>query len=152
MSSRRRVVVTGIGMINPMGWDVATVWSGLQESGSGVAPTTLFNASGFPTRISAEIKNWDITKAVEDGEKHVQRGRHTQFAIAAATQAMKDSGVLSSIKDPTRIGVYLGSGEGNQDFNTFSKMMVAALADGTYDPTKFIAAGLSLLDPVKELE
>lgn len=152
MSSRRRVVVTGIGMINPMGWDVATVWSGLRESGSGVAPTTLFNASGFPTRISAEIKNWDITKAVEDGEKHVQRGRHTQFAIAAATQAMKDSGVLSSIKDPTRIGVYLGSGEGNQDFNTFSKMMVAALADGTYDPTKFIAAGLSLLDPAKELE
>jgi 3-oxoacyl-[acyl-carrier-protein] synthase II len=46
----------------------------------------------------------------------------------------------------------LGSGEGNQDFNTFSKMMVAALEDGSYDPTKFIAAGLSLLDPAKELE
>ncbi|MFG0264275.1 MAG: beta-ketoacyl-[acyl-carrier-protein] synthase family protein [Rhodopirellula sp. JB055] len=152
MSSRRRVVVTGIGMINPMGWDVATVWSGLQAGGSGVAPTTLFDASGFPTRISAEIKNWDITQAVEDGEKHVQRGRHTQVAIAAATQAMKDSGVLSTMKDPTRLGVYLGSGEGNQDFNTFSKMMVAALEDGSYDPTKFIAAGLNLLDPAKELE
>ncbi|MCC9641185.1 beta-ketoacyl-[acyl-carrier-protein] synthase family protein [Rhodopirellula sp. JC740] len=152
MSSRRRVVVTGIGMINPMGWDVATVWSGLKEGGSGVAPTTLFDASGFPTRIAAEIKNWDITQAVDDGEKHVQRGRHTQFAIAAATQAMKDSGILSVIKDPTRLGVYLGSGEGNQDFNTFSKMMVAALADGSYDPTKFIAAGLGLLDPAKELE
>ncbi|KLU04423.1 3-oxoacyl-[acyl-carrier-protein] synthase, KASII [Rhodopirellula islandica] len=152
MSLRRRVVVTGIGMINPMGWDVATVWSGLQAGGSGVAPTTLFNASGFPTKISAEIKNWDITQAVEDGKKHVQRGRHTQFAIAAATQAMNDSGVLSAMKDPTRMGVYLGSGEGNQDFNTFSKMMVAALADGSYDPTKFIAAGLSLLDPAKELE
>lgn len=152
MSSRRRVVVTGIGMINPMGWDVQTVWSGLKEGGSGVAPTTLFDATGFPTRIAAEIKNWDVTKAVSDGEKHVNRGRHTQFAIAASTQAMTDSGVLDSITDPTRMGVYLGSGEGNQDFDTFSKMMVAAIDTGEYDVKKFIAAGLDLLDPAKELE
>ncbi len=152
MSVRRRVVVTGIGMINPMGWDVATVWSGLKESRSGVAPTTLFDAAGFPTRISAEIKNWDITQAVDDGADHVHRGRHTQFAIAAGTQAMRDSGVLDSISDPTRIGVYLGSGEGNQDFSTFSKMMVAALSTGTYDVKRFVAAGIDLLDPAKELE
>jgi len=152
MSSRSRVVVTGIGMINPMGWDVATVWSRLQAGDSGVAPTTLFDASGFPTRISAEIKNWDIRQAVPDGEQHVDRGRHTQFAIAAATQAIEDSGALDVISDPTRFGVYLGSGEGNQDFGTFSRMMVAALADGDYDAAKFIAAGLDLLDPAKELE
>jgi 3-oxoacyl-[acyl-carrier-protein] synthase II len=139
-------------MINPMGWDVATVWSGLKESRSGVAPTTLFDATGFPTRISAEIKNWDVAKAVDDGADHVQRGRHTQFAIAAASQAMRDSGVLDSISDPTRIGVYLGSGEGNQDFGTFSKMMVAALSSGTYDAKRFVAAGIDLLDPAKELE
>ena len=152
MSSRSRVVITGIGMINPMGWDVATVWSGLQAGQSGVAPTTLFDASGFPTRISAEIKDWDIRQAVPDGQQHVDRGRHTQFAIAAATQAMEDSGVLDVVDDPTRFGVYLGSGEGNQDFGTFSRMMVAALADGDYDPSKFIATGLELLDPAKELE
>ncbi|WP_404310039.1 beta-ketoacyl-[acyl-carrier-protein] synthase family protein [Neorhodopirellula lusitana] len=152
MSSRRRVVVTGIGMINPMGWDVATVWSGLQEGGSGVAPTTLFDASGFPTKISAEIKGWDVTKAVDDGDQHTARGRHTQFAIAASTQAMSDSGVLDSISDPTRMGVYLGSGEGNQDFGTFSKMMVAALQSGEYDAKRFIATGLDLLNPAKELE
>ena len=152
MSPRRRVVVTGIGMINPMGWDVTTVWSGLKESRSGVAPTTLFDATGFPTRISAEIKNWDITKTVPDGDKHVRRGRHTQFAIAAASQAVADSGVLDSVTDPTRMGVYLGSGEGNQDFGTFSRMMVAALSTGTYDVKRFIAAGIDLLDPAKELE
>ncbi len=152
MSSRRRVVVTGIGMINPMGWDVTTVWSGLKEGQSGVAPTTLFDATGFPTRISAEIKNWDITKAVDDGEQHVRRGRHTQFAIAAATQAIEDSGVLDAISDPVRFGVYLGSGEGNQDFGTFSRMMTAALSSGDYDPKRFIAAGIDLLDPAKELE
>ncbi len=152
MSPRRRVVVTGIGMINPMGWDVTTVWSGLKESRSGVAPTTLFDATGFPTRISAEIKNWDITQAVPDGDKHVRRGRHTQFAIAAASQAVADSGVLDCVADPTRMGVYLGSGEGNQDFGTFSRMMVAALSTGEYDVKRFISAGIDLLDPAKELE
>lgn len=152
MSPRRRVVVTGIGMINPMGWDVTTVWSGLKESRSGVAPTTLFDATGFPTRISAEIKNWDITEAVADGDEHLRRGRHTQFAIAAASQAVADSGVLDCVTDPTRMGVYLGSGEGNQDFGTFSRMMVAALSTGEYDVKRFVSAGIDLLDPAKELE
>src|SRR6056297_293455 len=149
---RRRVVVTGIGMINPMGHDPETVWSGLKEGRSGVAKTTLFDASGFPTKISAEVKHWDSTDAGEPAEKWQARGRHTKFAIGAAKQAIADSGVLDTIKDPVRFGVYLGSGEGNQDFDTFSRMMMAALADGTYDVAKFVAAGLEMLDPSKELE
>ena len=139
-------------MINPMGHDAATVWSGLKEGKSGVAKTTLFDASGFPTKISAEVKNWDITDCGEPAELWRDRGRHTKFAVGAAKQAIADSGVLDSITDPVRFGVYLGSGEGNQDFLTFSKMMAAALADGEYDASKFIAAGLELLDPAKELE
>jgi len=149
---RRRVVVTGIGMINPMGHDPETVWSGLKEGKSGVARTTLFDASGFPTQISAEVKNWDITSCGEPAELWKNRGRHTKFAAGAAKQAMADSDVLRSISDPTRFGVYLGSGEGNQDFLTFSKMMSAALAGGSFDASKFIAAGLSLLNPAIELE
>ncbi len=149
---RRRVVVTGIGMINPMGHDPETVWSGLKEGKSGVARTTLFDARGFPTQISAEVKNWDITQCGEPADQWKNRGRHTKFAAGAAKQAIADSQVLDSIGDPTRFGVYLGSGEGNQDFLTFSKMMSAALADGQYDASKFIAAGLELLDPAVELE
>lgn len=149
---RRRVVITGIGMINPMGHDAATVWSGLKEGKSGVAPTTLFDATGFPTRISAEVKNWDITDAGEPAELWATRGRHTKFAVGAAKQAIADSGVMDAIKDPVRFGVYLGSGEGNQDFATFSKMMAAALVSGEYDAAKFIASGLKLLNPEKELE
>ena len=149
---RRRVVVTGIGMINPMGHDPATVWAGLQEGRSGVARTTLFDASGFPTKISAEVKNWDVTHAGETPERASRLGRHTQFAIGAARQAMSDSGVLDSIKDPVRFGVYLGSGEGNQDFQSFSEMMTAALVDGEFDASKFIAKGKEILDPVMELE
>ncbi|WP_442509101.1 beta-ketoacyl-[acyl-carrier-protein] synthase family protein [Novipirellula sp. SH528] len=149
---RRRVVVTGIGMINPMGHDAATVWSGLKEGKSGVAKTTLFDASGFPTKISAEVKNWDVSKVGESIEQWENRGRHTRFAIGAGKQAMQDSGVMDSITDPVRFGVYMGSGEGNQDFQTFSRMMSAALASGTYDAAKFVGKGLELLDPAKELE
>jgi 3-oxoacyl-[acyl-carrier-protein] synthase II len=149
---RRRVVVTGIGMINPMGHDVATVWSGLKESKSGVAPTTLFDASGFPTKISAEVKGWDITDSGESAEVWRDRGRHTKFAAGAAKQAVADSGICDASFDPVRFGIYLGSGEGNQDFLTFTKMMAAALEDGEYDAAKFITKGLSLLNPAKELE
>ncbi len=78
---RRRIVVTGIGMINPMGHDPETVWAGLQEGLSGVAPTTLFDASGFPTKISAEVKNWDIADAGESPDLWKVRGRHTKFAM-----------------------------------------------------------------------
>ena len=149
---RRRVVVTGIGMINPMGHDADTVWDGLKEGKSGVAYTTLFDATGFPTQISAEVKNWDITDTGESADAWEHRGRHTKFAAGAAKQAIADSGVLDSIKDPTRFGVYLGSGEGNQDFNTFSRMMMAALDNGDYDPAKFITRGVELLNPLMELE
>jgi len=149
---RRRVVVTGLGMINPMGHDVATVWAGLKESKSGVAPTTLFDASGFPTKISAEVKNWDITDTGEPVDVWRDRGRHTKFAAGAAKQAVADSGILDSSFDPVRFGIYLGSGEGNQDFLTFTKMMAAALEDGQYDAAKFIAKGLAVLNPAKELE
>lgn len=149
---RRRVVVTGIGMINPMGHTAETVWAGLKAGHSGVGYTTLFDASGFPTKISAEVKDWDIGSCVDDPQTWRRRGRHTRFAAGAAIQAVTDSGVLDAIDDPVRFGVYLGSGEGNQDFATFGKMMSAALAGGEYDAAKFIAAGLELLDPAVELE
>ncbi|MEO1615174.1 MAG: beta-ketoacyl-[acyl-carrier-protein] synthase family protein [Planctomycetota bacterium] len=148
---RRRVVVTGIGMINPMGHDAPTVWRGLQAGESGVGYTTLFDASGFPTKISAEVKEWELTPEVAGGPVETL-GRHTKFAIGAADQAMRDSSVADSITDRTRFGVYLGSGEGNQDFTTFSRMMTAALEGGEFNSSAFITKGLELLDPAKELE
>ncbi len=150
---QRRVVVTGIGMVNPMGNDVETVWAGLKEGKSGVAQTTIFDASRFPTKISAEIKNWDINNHVDDPELWKFRGRHTKFAAGAALQAVHQSGVLDSISDPTRFGVYLGAGEGNQDFWSFAKMMAGALDDnGELDLIKFTEIGMEILNPIHELE
>lgn len=149
----RRVVVTGVGSINPLGNDVETVWKALREGKSGVGKTTIFDASKFPTKISAEIKDWDISSVVDDAELWKFRGRHTKFAAGAATQAVNESGVLDAIKDPRRFGVYMGSGEGNQDFYSFATMMATALdADGNLDLIKFTEAGLNTLNPVKELE
>ena len=100
-----------------MGHDVEAMWAGLKEGKSGVGYTTIFDASKFPTKISAEVKNWDITQTGEDAEVWKYRGRHTKFAGGAAKQAVAQSGVLDASLDPTRFGVYLGCGEGSQDFH-----------------------------------
>ena len=149
----RRVVITGTGVVNPMGHDVASVWNALQEGKSGVDYTTIFDASKFPTRISAEVKNWDIATTGEDPEFWKYRGRHTKFAVGAAKQAINESGVMDVVSDPRRFGVYMGSGEGNQDFFSFASMMATALDDeGSLDLVKFTQAGLDTLNPIAELE
>lgn len=149
---KRQVVVTGIGLINPLGHDVETVWQKLKEGQSGVAKTTIFDASEFPTKISAEIKDWDISKVDVDQEIWKHRGRHTKFAMGAAYQAVHGSGVLDSISDPTRFGVYLGSGEGNQDFQSYARMISASLTEDSLDLTKFIQEGINSVNPLVELE
>ena len=150
---RRRVVVTGIGMINPLGNDVGTVWNALKNAQSGVGFISIFDASNYPTKIAAEIRNWDITDCGEDGSVWKKRGRHAKFAAGAAKQAINDSGVLEAITDRSRIGVYFGAGEGNQDFVNFTQMVATATAGGTeFDLDAFMRKGLSILDPELELE
>ena len=150
---RRRVVVTGIGCVNPLGHDVETVWQALLRGESGVANTTIFDATHFPTRIAAEVKNWEISAADESPEDWRFSGRHTRFAIGAAKQAVYSSGVLEAIRDPERLGVYLGSGEGDQDFLAFSKMVDHAItADGNFDLERFSTYGLETLNPLIEIE
>ena len=150
--SRRRVVVTGIGCVNPLGHDVPTVWSAIQECRSGVDRTTIFDASSFPTKIASEVKDWDLSKVGEDPQKWRLRGRHTNFAAGAAKQAVEASGILDALSDPTRFGVYLGSGEGTQDFDSFSRMMLAGITEGGFDMNRFTECGREILDPVVELE
>jgi 3-oxoacyl-[acyl-carrier-protein] synthase II len=150
---QRRVVITGIGCITPMGTEVEQVWSGLKEGKSGVGYTTVFDASSFPTRISAEVRGYDVSEVGLDPQVWKLRGRHTRFAAGAATKAFRDSGLGDDRSlDPTRFGVYLGSGEGQQDFNSFSRMMTAALRGGDFDMAAFTKAGLETLIPTFELE
>ncbi len=90
---RRRVVITGIGCVTPMGTDVNRVWEGLKQGESGVDYTTVFDASNFPTKISAEVRGFDVSEVGEDPEVWRLRGRHTKFAIGAAKKAVIDSGI-----------------------------------------------------------
>ena len=150
---RRRVVVTGIGCVTPLGSEIETVWSRLLAGESGVGYITHFDASNFPTKISAEVRDWDLSDVGEDPENWKYQGRHTHFAVGAAKKAVADSGIEQAKIDPNRLGIYTGSGEGQQDFDRFTQMMIAGLAGGdTLDLARFARAGLEMLHPISELE
>ncbi len=149
---RRRVVVTGIGCVTPLGTQIETVWKRLLGGESGIGYITLFDASSFPTKVSAEVRDWDLTEVGEDLERWKYQGRHTHFAIGAAKKAMADSGLDTSKIDPTRFGVYAGSGEGQQDFGRFIEMMMAAMDGDDLDLAKFTKVGLEVLHPLIEME
>jgi 3-oxoacyl-[acyl-carrier-protein] synthase II len=149
---RRRVVVTGMGCITPLGTEVAAVWDALMQGASGVDYTSIFDASRFPTRISAEVRGWDVGQVGLDTEVWKLRGRHSKFAAGAAVKAVGDSGIQDAGVDPTRFGVYLGSGEGQQDFLCFARMMASALQGEAFDLALFTKAGLEWLHPTVEME
>src|SRR5687768_8725552 len=109
---KRRVVVTGLGAISPVGNDVATTWRSLIEGRSGSAPITKFDPSTFPVRFAAEVKDFDPLTFMD--RKEAKRADHyTQYAMAAAVQAMVDAGFGDGNGyDPERTGVVLGSGIG----------------------------------------
>jgi 3-oxoacyl-[acyl-carrier-protein] synthase II len=111
---RRRVVVTGIGAITPIGNTVDEMWKSLQEGKSGIGPITHFDATHFPTTFAAEVKNFRLEDYVDDPRRFEHCGLNIRFAIGAARQAVDDSGILSTV-DPSRFGIYLGAGEGQQD-------------------------------------
>ena len=153
MADRRRVVITGMGLVTPLGVRVEELWKNLLAGASGVGYTTVFDASRFPTKISAEVRNWDITHEGQDATLWHFCGRHTKFAAGAALQAMRDAGLEKGLPaDPTRLGVYLGSGEGQQDFDSFTSMMMAAISGDTLDVAKFTKLGLETLHPLSEVE
>ncbi len=125
--TKRRVVVTGAGWVTPLGVELEDVWQSLCAGASGVTTTTLFDATGFPTTIAAEVKNWDLGRSGLEPAAWQNASRNTQFMLAAGLAAMKDCGLADSLRDPTRFGVYLGSGEGNLDFEAFGRRMAASL-------------------------
>ena len=108
---RRRVVVTGLGAVTPVGNDVATTWRSLLDGVSGSRPITKFDATNFPVRFACEVKGFDPLLSME--RKEAKRADHyTQYAVAAAVEAMADAGLASGGYDIDRIGVIVGSGIG----------------------------------------
>ncbi len=109
---RRRVVITGLGAVTPLGNDTSTFWSGLATGRSGVGPTTLFDASNLTVRISAEVKDFDPVASL--GHREARRtDRFSQFILVAADEALTDAGLdLGQNGDTRHVGVLIGTGIG----------------------------------------
>ena len=109
---KRRVVVTGLGAITPLGNDVATTWRAMLDGVSGAAEITKFDTTNFPVRFACELKGFDPLRAME--RKEAKRADpYTQYAVAAAVEAMNDAGLTDQSKyDVDRTGVIVGSGIG----------------------------------------
>lgn len=107
----RRVVITGLGAVTPVGLDVASSWAALVAGTSGIGPVTQFDAAPFATRLAGEVKGFDPASCMD--RKDARRtDRFAQFAIAATVQAMADAGIAMEREDSDRVGVIIGSGIG----------------------------------------
>lgn len=116
----KRIVITGMGWVTPLGNDLETVWQNLLAGRSGVDRTTQFDAHSFPTTFSAQVKDYDYQPFVNHPERHAGMSSNTHFALGAAKQAWDMAGLDQYAQlDSSRLGIYLGSGEGRPDFDHF---------------------------------
>ncbi len=143
--SYRRVAVTGMGAVTPIGHDVGQFWDSLMNGRHGIAPITHFDASEYKARLAAEVKDFD-PKCRMDKNDILRSDRYAQFAVCAAAEAVEQSGIIGTV-EPERIAVYMGTGIGGmQTFITehdklrakgprrvsalFVPMMIANMAAG----------------------
>jgi 3-oxoacyl-[acyl-carrier-protein] synthase II len=108
---KRRVVITGLGLLSPVGNDVATTWRALRDGVNGVGPITQFDTTNFPVKFGCELKGFDPLQYMD--RKEVKRNDvFTQMALAASVQAMEDAGLKDGNYEPENTGVIIGSGIG----------------------------------------
>ena len=110
MSDNRRVVITGLGAVTPLGNNVKDTWEAMKAGKNGIAPITLFDTAAYKAKLAAEVKGFDPKDYLEINET-LRTDRYTQFAIAAAQQAVDDSGIESNV-EPERFAVEIGTGIG----------------------------------------
>ena len=106
-----RVVITGMGVMSPLGESVEDYWDGLVNGRSGISEMTLVDPSGFPCKISGEVSGFDPGQYIDKRDAR-RMARFSQLAVAAAGVAIEDSGLDMSKEDVERIGVVMGNGNG----------------------------------------
>ncbi|MBC1633359.1 beta-ketoacyl-ACP synthase II [Listeria welshimeri] len=111
---KKRVVVTGIGAVTPIGNDAETSWENAKKGVNGVAEMTRLNPDDFPVKIAAELKDFDVEKYLEKKEAR-KMDRFTHYAIASAEMAVQDSGLVIDDTNANRVGVWIGSGIGGME-------------------------------------
>lgn len=109
--SKRRVVITGLGIVSPVGNTIEDAWSAIKAGNSGIGPITNFDVSGFPVRIAGEVRDFDISQFIS--KKDARRmAPFIHYGIAAASQAFEDSGIVINEANANRAGLAIGSGIG----------------------------------------
>lgn len=115
--SRRRIVITGMGAVTPLGDSVPGLYQTQIEGKSGIKRIQIFDPGSFPTQIASQVIGFELGKYLKNAAKYEKAGPNTKFALAAAKPALEDAGLLDAGKgDRSRFGIYLGAGEGKQDF------------------------------------
>ena len=129
MTAKRRVAITGIGLVTPVGNDAATTWEALLAGRSGGAAITLFDASGFPVRIASEVKGFRDDESVPQKLLKFANRSH-RFALAAAEQAFRDAGIRPTPETATRWGCAVGAGMMTSDFDDLATTYGHSAEDG----------------------
>jgi 3-oxoacyl-[acyl-carrier-protein] synthase II len=149
----RRVVITGMGSITPLGFSVEETWRNLLAGKSGIRPIAIFDAETFPTTFAAQVGDFDLAPFVKSTAPFEKTGRNVRFAMAAGHMAMEDAGLLAGGYDPERTGIYLGSGEGTLDFASLADSILAGVKpDFTVDTARFAEKGFKRFDATREIE
>ena len=150
---RRRVVITGMGCVTPLGQGVENFWAALLAGKSGFNRTSVFDASTFPTNFCAEVKDLRMPERIARSGLHAHAGRHTCFALAAAVEAWESCGLeASGAYNPQRTGIYLGAGEGRLDFENFVSLLVDGWRDGKLDTARWAELAFQRMDVHREQE
>ena len=151
----KRVVITGMGWITPLGNDIESVWKRMTNGESGIGKIDRFDATSFPTTIAGQVRNYDWTQYVNDQSIHGSPAMNSQFALGAARQAWTQAG-LDQYKEINRdrAGIYLGAGEGVLDFSAHSTIDTHAwhAEDGMIDPIAWAKFASDRLEPWGEIE
>lgn len=155
-----RVVITGMGIVCPMGHDVETLWEGILAGASGVGTTTIFDASTFPTTFAAEVKNYNLADHIKTAELHRYSNRGSGFVLGAAAEACRKAGIDIETNKPAdgidreRLGIYLGAGEGSVDNDVFFGAVVEAWNQekSEMDWGRWAGAAFGRMDAMRELE
>lgn len=158
--ARERVVITGMGIVCPLGNDVETTWAAIMACKSGAGRTTIFDASTFPTTFSAEVKDYDYRRYLKSPERHKDANRGSAFVIGATAQACTRARIDIETENPTddidrtRLGIYLGAGEGAVKSNAFFDSIVNGWdsAAERMDWAKWTATARLLMTARHELE
>jgi len=149
----RRVVITGMGSVTPLGLTVEETWQNLLAGKSGIRTNAIFDAETFPTPYAAQVPDFDVDRYVRRAADFEMAGRNVRFAMAAARMAVEDAGLAGRAFDPVRTGIYLGSGEGILDFFTLCESIAHGTGpDGKVSAAKFAEMGLKRYDAMRELE